>query len=500
MEFVPTTNTIASLGASLLALFLSLNAAPAQETGRNPAAPPDNTPTADKASHNDPESQLTLERPDQGVLGLYFHDGLILFPRGLSGVQAGGPTFSFISINNFGITLSDFDRVDDTRSLASDALFAESKTTKIHTGRLGSLLTPNELRGMIRGQDRLETFERLRMRLGDWLAVDFFYRHRDDERAQITNYFLPDKFNTVRVNEYGVSLNHTFDFDSSHDSGLYLAGGYSRVVEEGLIEFIPLATETIDQYQTEAKLFGPIESNPASADFTFVYQGIHQDISKYSAPLKKGVPPAYPYARNRIIGALTLDYGLAISQAGASNDYTLQRLDFFTGASFDNEAYGPIDTRKKDVFLGVTAQTPKLDITLQPTFFRGSVDDDPTEDNSQYRTNLTFLYRVFDEERGIGSWSGNLGGVQPAFFDIALPLRDDLMLSGPKQFENYRVGIALRTKLVRSPAALANNGKTTIRPADPGAGVLASIQYDYEDFYRLHKGENLVSVNLSIGF
>lgn len=452
----------------------------ATETGEPDATGSNGAPLQNETGGNaEKTNQFTnpQARIERGLISLYRQNGVPLYPGIFGPGTASGPAFFFSSLNNIAIALSDFDRVDDTRSLTSNALFSESAQ------RLGRPLTPEEFRGIIHGQNQFETLERLRIAYGDWPIIDFFYRYRDERNAQITDYYLPDQFNSVRLNEYGTTLSKTLGI--AQDMDLYLAGGYSRINREGIIEFLPHANEAIDQYQTEAALSQLFGADKATIDFTYVYQGIHQDIAE-------------AYGRSRQIGAVTLDCFLPHSQPVPSMNPSepvapapnLRAVDLFAGGAYDAEEYGATYTRKTDIYAGTTVQTSWLDITLQPTYFKGAVDFDPTQDNAQYRTNLTFLYHIFDSDRG--DTGREFCGLRPAFVNLQIPLRDDIAIDGPREYENYKVGIGLDTKFFAGPFSSKASGQST--------SILASVRYDYEYFYHLQKGENLVSMNLSIGF
>jgi hypothetical protein len=383
---------------------------------------------------------------------------------------------SFASINQYGLSTTDPDRVDDARSYTSEALFAQSPA------RLNRPLTTSELYDIARAKELFDTVDRVRFRYDDWPVVDLFYGFRNINNAQITNFYLPTQFNNVNLHEGGIAIEKPFELPDGFDA--FLRGTYSRIAREGLIEFLPNDVEDINQYLVQGAISHFVGPDKMVLDVNYVYQDINPHIPN-------------PPQRDRDIFSSTLTYQLLRPNLGTDYlpsfygaPFATRGVDFFAGYAHDVEAFGSVDVNKDDVFGGVTAKglgpLNAVDLTFQPTYFRGSVSGDPTQDTSMYRNNFTFTYRFLDEENhpGFSADSCNFMGLYPAFLHFVMPFRNDIALSGPSYFENFRIGAELDAKFITI-------GRTTF---------LASVGYNFQRFYNIDKDLNLFSLNLSMGF
>jgi hypothetical protein len=149
-----------------------------------------------------------------------------------------------------------------------------------------------------------------------------------------------------------------------------------------------------------------------------------------------------------------------------------------------------------------------FDVKIQPTLFSLS-SSNPSRapaSNSQYRTNVTVLYRIVDEEctpglpaenpsdenagsacrsNAIKRFAQRRHALNLAFWQLVVPIRHDVALHNLNAFENYEAGIVSDWKLFTVPR------RTTF---------LASIGYGFQRFYRLNKNENILTVSLKMGF
>lgn len=408
----------------------------------------------------DRETKRQIER---GLTTLYQEDGFPIDWK-LSTIDLEEflerPPFVFFStINKYAKSATDFDEVDDVRDFTSESLFSSSQM------RLNRTLTNDELKAIIRTKEQFETLNRFRFRYRHWPVFDIFYKYREIDNAQITNFNEPNKFNDVNLNEYGIALERPFNF--SPDFDLFLRGIYKRTEREGIIEFLPDKKEDINHYEAKAaisRFFGP---NKANLEFTYVFQDIDQDISN-------------PPKRERQIFGSTLTYQI-FTQKVYKQLFEPRGVDLFGGIVVDKEEFGGTMVKKNDYFIGGAIKglpfikKNAFDITIQPTVFSYEVDDDKSRDNSQYRTNVTMLYRIKDEEE-----------TKKSFVHLVIPFRHDIAINGPEDFENFKVGIGLNTKII----------STEIRRTT----FLVSARYDYQRFYKLDKNVNLFSFNVSMGF
>ena len=451
--------------------------------------------------------QDTYRNIQRGLADLYQRDGLALTPWDGNTSGTVSPLLFFGSSNEFAQATTEFGSVDDTRSFTSEAQFSASPV------RLGRL-SQNQRQSIARDWLQVQTVNRLRLRNGDWPSVDAFFAYEHGDNQQIENFFQPTKTNDVDLTSFGVSLEHPFSVAPLGDFSV--GAGYTRVYREGIVEFRPDKTETIDAYSVRAaasRFLGP-DKLTLNGDFTY------QDIEPNSVVAGGNNSGDH----NRFIYGLTLSllapYLLPGPISGKQSDpyaqlYETNGVKFFTGFAHDFEAFGTADLEKNDYFVGASLlgwqplgkevfpfgvlSPPKFDITLQPTIFTADISDGDDEHNAQYRTSLSFVYTLLDEDRGVTTDVVGIDGeprvvkrprplsnIDVAFLQVALPFRHDVALSGTSAYENVRVGIELDSKLT----SYALGGTT----------FLASVGYDYQNFYQIDKDLNLFFVRLSMGF
>jgi hypothetical protein len=426
------------------------------------------------------EIQSMVER---GLVALYQEDGLPLVPWPWQVKVNGGsekidkPLAFFSSTNQYVTNTTDIDRVDDVRDFTSEALFAESAS------RLNRNLTRSELRGIIRTKYQFQTLNRLRFRYENLPVLDLSYRFWRNDNAVVPNFFEPDKFTRVRLQEFGIAIEKPFNFGNLFD--FYLRTGYRRIGRYGNIEFAPNSREDINQVDVKAvisRFFGPDKAN---LEVIYAYQDINPTID-------------LDIQRNRNIFGTKFTYQwFRFTPKVFGEHFTTRGIDTFAGFGLDKERFGSVDINKRDYYFGLAVKgiplksifSPEsksaLDITIQPTFFTGKVDGDSSQDNAFYRTNLTILYRMLDEER-TSMMPPGCGPLYLAFVNLVLPFRHDVAIDGPNYFENFRVGLQLDVKFFTNSRYLTT--------------FLASAGYDFQRFYNLNKNLSLFRVMFSMGF
>jgi hypothetical protein len=440
------------------------------------------------------------------LVNLYQTDGLPLFtPVTDLGDTSDGvvlrtkrPALFFGSVNEYANRTTDPNEIDDARNFTSEALFAESAL------RLDRPLTKDALRRIARKKPQFDTFNRIRYRpvenniVGDLLSpVDVFMRYRTIEDAQITNFFEPGEFNNLDLLEFGVTLEKSFTLMPELDA--FLRGSYKRIHRKGLVEFHPNESEGINHFEVNGALshfFGP---NKLTVTGVYVYEDIEVDV------------PTFPDRERQIAGA-TVSYLLA-TPATFESRFTNRGVNLFTGFLFDRDSFGGVNIDKWDYFAGISlrgfgfkkdkaAKTDKgngkadnvwfslqnaFDLTVQPTVFTSSVDNDSSQDNAQYRTNVVLLYRILDQEKIQDLPDPILGSVYPAFVHIAVPFRHDLAIDGPHDYDNWVIGVELSTKVFTNPKGF-------------GPTFLASAGYKFQQFYHIDKTLHQLQIRLAMGF
>lgn len=411
----------------------------------------------------------TSNRLERGLVALYQEDGVPL-----AELESGAPFWFLASINKYANMLGDFDRVDEVRSFTSEALFAASGL------RLNRQLTEDELQRIIRSKPQYETLDRFRFRYKGMPALEVFYKGRGIEDAQITNFFEPNKFNDVRLNEYGFAAEKSISVGAHFD--LFLRGAINRIDRKGIVEFLPDVHEDINQYEGNiafSRFAGPDKVN---MEYTIVHQDINEDRPN-------------PLDRKRTIQGGRFTYQvfrpIGLLQGVYENRFETRGVDLFTGFLHDREAFGQVDVTHKDFFFGASVKgigsKGRIDVNVQPTILTSTVEGDPSQNNSQYRTNASLLYRIVDEERAQGQEvDPSTGSWHLAFLHLVVPFKHDLAIGGPKNFENFRIGAGLDSKFFT-----AGSHRTSF---------LLSGGYDYQRFFNLNRSRNLFSFTLSMGF
>lgn len=408
--------------------------------------------------------QETDRRVERGLVALYQEDGLPVINLKEDGISR--PLIFFSSINRFAQLTGDFDNVDDVRAFTSE--------TRLVSSRLNQSLSDDVLRGIIRVKPQGETLNRVRFRYNAWPLVEVSYKYREIERGQLTNFFEPNKFNRVHLDEYGVSIEKPLAV--SHYFDLLLRGSYKRAKREGLIEFLPHNREHINQYEGQAALsrfFGP---DKAIVETVYVFQDIDQAVSTPIRRSRRIVGARFTYELQRF--SLDSTYRMRFDTRG---------IHFYAGFLDDRERFGTARLIKNDYFAGSSIRgAGSYEITVQPTIFTSRVDGVLNQlRNSQYRTNVNFLWRIKDEEKEPGL-PEKLRWLNPAFIHLAVPFKHDVAIRGLDKFENYNIGIALNTKFFRT-----GSQRTTF---------LMSAGYQYQRFYKLNRSLNLLSFDVSMGF
>ena len=369
------------------------------------------------------------------------------------------PFISFTTINRYAKSTTDFDEADDARNFTSEALFSQSQT------RLNRSLTNEELTEIIRTKEQFETFNNLRLRLTNTLAIDVSYKYQEVDNAQITNFFEPNKFNDVNLNEYGVSIQNSFN---AKPYKFLVRGTYKQANREGVIEFFPNQNEEINHYEVNAAISRSFGDNMMTLYPTYVFQDINMDISN-------------PYNKEREILALTLTYGKqadirrledTVRPISSIENIFERRFDtrgmkFFSGIVYDKETYGDVDVKQNDYFIGTSFALKPIDITIEPDIFTYKVQGDESRDNAQYRTNVTIYYQASEAVL------------------LSVPFRHDVAIDGPDDFENWKIGVELSSSLTSKKR--------------PGTKFYTSLRYDYQRFFNVEENLNLFSINISLG-
>jgi hypothetical protein len=428
--------------------------------------------------------KTTEGRVERELITLYQEDGLPLIKRKWSAINSNElkkPFASLTSINQFVAHTTDLDRVDDTRDFTSEALFAQS------ANRLNRNLSRSELKGIVRTKTQFETFNRLRLRYDYLPVIDLFYKYRQIDNAVIPNFFEPNLFKDVRLNEFGIAIEKPFNFNNYCD--FFIKGFYKRIERQGNIEFFPNNRDDINQFEVKAAISKNIGPDKAIFEVNYAYQDINPNPNITT-----------PVERDRNIFAATLTYQIFRPipllhqnlQTVYGERFTTRGVDVFGGFALDKERFGTVDVNKRDYFVGFAlkglrgfGERQSCEIRIQPTIFTGQVKGDSSQTNAQYRTNVLFLYRLLDEEKHL--WEIPKGsGIYLAFAHLVFPFRHDVAIDGPNYFQNFRMGVGLDLKW------FINSGLRT--------SFLTSMSYEFQRFYNLDENLSLYKFLISMGF
>jgi hypothetical protein len=456
-------------------------------------------------------SEETASRIERGLIALYQEEGIPVRGKPLEDwiKRPERPLFFLSSINKVARATGDFDNLDDIRAFTSEALLAAQRRAEY---RLPSL-TKDDFSKIIRVKPQYETLDRLRFRYKEVPAFEFFYRKRGIEQGAITAFETPDQTNDVRINrEYGIAMEKPFSLPGGFD--FFVRGGYSQSDRTGLIENAPANHEIINQYEARFAVSRFIGPDKAIFQAVYVYQDIKPKLDKKTDISKRD--------RQIASGKFTYDLLRKFKSVEAHDPnekrFGLYGWNFFAGVAYDNERFGSVILRKNDYFSGSELKGIKsglkghsMDLSYQATVLTSEVTgnsvvpsapltDTPSlssnssielgdlvkRQNIQLRQNASLLFRVKDEEREPAIPPDSARWLHPAFVHIVLAVKYDTALDRHKEFENYRFGFVVDSKLY----------STGFR----GTSFLVSAGYSRQTFFNLGKSLNLASAGFSVGF
>lgn len=368
----------------------------------------------------------------------------------------------FQSLNRYASSITDIERVDDTRSLVSEMLYAE-------TSRLTSPLTLDERRKIIRIKEQVSTLNTFRISLVDTpenkTGLDLIYRYNGIGKSQITDHSQPNLFNDVTLAEYGAGFQKWF-----WSNRVFLRGVYKYAIRQGVIENFPGSDEYLDTYDLNTAIrINNISTNKLFTIYpSFVYQDIVPEISTHSD-------------RKRQIASLGFTYGKELDNNDVmtifSIDGILERrfdprgLHLYGGYVRDTETFDGTGIIREDFFTGMTFEYSELTVAVQPTFFTYKVENDPSRDNSQLRTNVNLIYQIANNTV------------------ITFPLRYDVAVDGPEDYDNWKVG----TEIQYVNVTYRDSNKTGLINS-----WYVSLRYDHQSFFKLDKNTDLLRLLLKL--
>lgn len=429
----------------------------------------------------------TRRRVHRSMIALYEADGLAIQSWNSSATWPFAyptkPLFFFSSVNTYGVDTNDVPEIDDVRDFTSEAMFSAS------SGRLNRSLSAGELRAIAREKDQFESVHRLRIRPGFWPVIDATYRSDRLDNAQLTNFFIPGEVGDVNVEELAVAASYPW-MTENPSLDWFGAVEYKSIRRTGVVEFLPNVSEQIHHVQgtLAAKRFvGP---DALLAEGTVAFQGINPELND-------------PPRRDRLFASCVLRYFLfrqfrnrsTFERNAFDSRFDPRGIELFGGILHDHERFDDVNVFKNDYFMGGAIRGVQIgrrqnlfrsfDFTIQCTVFDSEVDGDPRQDNAQYRTNVTWLGRIKDEEVPPQE-SEDIGRFYPAFIHLVIPFRHDARIEGIDDFENWSIGAQINAKYYNTDLN--------------GASFLMSAGYTRQSFFRIDRRFDLVMLKVGMGF
>ena len=435
------------------------------------------------AGHEASFDAVTEDWAERTLVDLYQADGMPVLPwKGLAYGQAPAgsvqaPGVFLTAEGRVSADTNDFLDVADVRNFTSQMLFAASPE------RLNRPLTMGEKQALAQNPLRYSYFARARLRQNILGSIDFSYRDLEIDHGQVIRYDQPTVFGNARVEEYGVTYKRGLNLYPLFDATL--EASYRRVDRLGIVEFFPNEWEHIGLTELKPSISRFIGPDVFTAGMNFVYM----DIS----PVQGG--EIDQRRRARAITAFYFDYAvyrpLLLPQTGESLRIRRQPtrgLHFYGGAAFDNEVFGTRLVEKRDYYGGVSLLgIGRWDLTLQGTVYQGGVTDSVPYNltglsNAQWRTSFIPLFRIIDVE----AMPGMPKGEAPVFMNLVFPMRQDVATQGPGDYDNFRLGAELWTRIVS--------------PHLRGTSFLISGGYAFQYFYNLDKALNIARLDIGMGW
>jgi hypothetical protein len=422
----------------------------------------------------------------RGLMLTYQRDGLPLTPwsgdlhdRSRSrwpslAVMAGARVA--VDTNDTPLDMTVLPEVDDARRFTAEAMFASSMF------RTARPLSESELRTIARAPRRDEMMVRGRLRASPIGALDVWFRQSDVHDGAITNFNLPTVMNNVTTSEFGAGVTRALDLYPAFD--VLLAGSYHRVHRVGAVEFFPDQAQDFNQLDARATAVRYLGPDQLSLSGGYAVMAI-PDASG-------GV--IEDRARGRRIAAI--DAGYAVNRLALA-PLRLPALRVTAGVAEDDEAFGVRVIRRRDAHLGLAlVRLQGWDVTVQSSVLSSTVDarqpdpsrysgEDPQQSNAQYRTTLTLLRRLIDEDAEPGMPAQVLG-MRPSMVNVVVSVRHDVRLAGLHAFQNVRAGVELWSKAFVTPLR--------------GTAFLVSAGYENQYFYMIGKDLHILHGDVRMGW
>jgi hypothetical protein len=451
---------------------------------------------------------------------LYQMDGLPLLPwkayrqdsRGLN-----APGVSLSSQVRIAKDTRDFFFNNEYRQFTGEAAFANSSIrsggAQMHGGPLADL----QKWELIRAPLRFQIDNKVRIRQNFLGTFDFLHTYLRQTGSQVYNFYNPTnscdndrncepdlpKFSDIQVQQVGLGYERVIPLYPIMD--LRLAGTVQRVWRDGIVEFHPFNINHLGVTNRREAL-NLYELKPSISRFLgadkLTINGVYAMLDL--PPTFDAPPPEQ--VRRKVIRAVNFEYGIyqplvlpTFEYGGLSTYRTPTRgLYVFGGVMEDGEIYGSHETQARDYYGGLRFEGPHwIDWTLQETYEttnsiygaddgRGSfVFSTPGQQFSSLRSTFVLQYRVRSADTFPGMPPSH-GGFGSDMLHLVFPFFWDKGLAGEHDFENFRGGAQVWTKLIGEGIG--------------GTTFLVTAGVDYQYFYNLQKGMLMGQLAIRMGW
>ena len=398
----------------------------------------------------------------------------------------------------------------DVRSFTSEALYAQSPS------QLNRDLSRSELKSIARNKPGIVTANRLRFQLGKLRAIDLTYRYLRFNDPKINDFREPTDFVDDVGHEYGIAL--TNDFQLSQGIDLFLKGGAKWGRRTTSAQLFGAKKEDIQQYDAIIGLSRLVGEGKVTGEFGFTHQkwdpGFNFDsINTYSS---RAVYQSRLFGLNRLILNGTYVFqDVNASEFFPENDnmwsvntqgtYVLPVPEILFGNHIrEGEIFGGYikivalfasqnEMRKQEFFGGFALRRIDLarslnpfDVVFRSSYYKSEVTDDPSQDNNQWRNQLTLGYRLVENPQV--QWLPSKGSmIQPALLNLEVPIRHDGTEEGLNDFANYRIGLQLKGDFIYTETSVPFS-------------FYATLGYAFERMYHLNENFHIFLFRLGTGF
>lgn len=398
----------------------------------------------------------------------------------------------------------------DTLRFTNEAQYAQSPL------QLNRLLSRSELKSIARNKPGVVTANRLRFQLGKLRAIDLTYRYLRFNDSKINDFREPTRFVNDVGHEYGIAITNDFQLPLGID--LFLKGGAQWQRRTTQAQLFGARKEDVQLYDATIGLSRLVGKGKVASEFGFAHQ--HWDpgfnwtsINTYSG---RAVYQSRLFGPNRVIlnGSYVFQ-DVHPSQFYPGNDnmwsfntqgtYVFAVPELLFGNNIrEGEVFGGYiksvftfasqnEVRRQEFFGGfalrriaLTQSLNPFDVIFRSSYYKNDVKDDPSQDNIEWRNQLTIGYRLVEDLQV--QWLPSRSSlIQPALLNLEVPIRHDGSVEGLRDFANFHIGLQLKGDFIYT--------KTPVP-----FPFYATLGYAFERMYHINESFHIFLFRLGTGF